>query len=155
MFTGIHVAKTYIMTVPVPREKAFPLLCPTREYEWLPHWKCQIIHSESGMAELGCVFTTEVPERGQATWILTRHEPPSRVQYTVFLFGSHVWTLDIELASMDAGQCRLTWRHAFTGLTPSGNQFLSEYTDERHRMLLGHIEKSLIHFLRTGCMLKE
>ena len=38
--------------------RVFPLLCPVREAEWLPGWHAEVLHSASGLAELGCVFRT-------------------------------------------------------------------------------------------------
>ena len=48
-----HVAK-----IGAPVEKVFPLLCPVREYEWIDGWSCRLVHSESGFAEKGAIFTT-------------------------------------------------------------------------------------------------
>ena len=39
-------------------DRVFPLLCPVQEALWLPGWCAEILHSESGVAELGCVFRT-------------------------------------------------------------------------------------------------
>jgi hypothetical protein len=64
------------MTVSADPETVFPLLCPAREYDWLPYWKCSMIYSASGRAELGAIFRTEVPEKDEATWIVTQYEPP-------------------------------------------------------------------------------
>jgi hypothetical protein len=155
LFEAIQLTKVYEMSARAPREKVFPLLCPVREYDWLPGWRCRMIHSASGVAESGCVFETDLPGREEMIWVVTRYEPPERIQYTIFKPGSHVWTLDIRLAPLDSDQCRLTWSHAFTGLTEAGNKYLADYTDEKHRLLLGRIERCLVHFLKTGTRIEE
>ena len=50
-FRALRITRTYEMTVPAGLEQVFSLLCPKREYEWLPYWKCQMIYSVSGGAE--------------------------------------------------------------------------------------------------------
>ena len=50
------------MTLSGSPEQVFPLLCPTREYDWIETWQCELIYSDSGFAEPGCIFTI-VPGR--------------------------------------------------------------------------------------------
>ena len=38
--------------------KAFPLLCPTLEADWVPGWEAELIYTQSGYAEDKCVFKT-------------------------------------------------------------------------------------------------
>ena len=45
----------------------FPLLCPVREYDYLPQWQCRIIRLDSGLIEEGGVFTTE---DGSDDWVV-------------------------------------------------------------------------------------
>ena len=46
-------------------EEIFPLLCPVREYDWIPEWDCTMVYSESGIAERGCVFQTDRESDGR------------------------------------------------------------------------------------------
>lgn len=39
-------------------EAIFPLLCPVREFDWIPTWDCDLVYTGSGIAEEGCVFRT-------------------------------------------------------------------------------------------------
>lgn len=59
-------------TVPAPPERVFPLLCPTLDYKWIPTWQCDLLHSESGVAEEDCVFRTNLPEVGPMTWTMLK-----------------------------------------------------------------------------------
>jgi len=77
------------------------------------------------------------------------------ISFAVFLPASHAWMLTIALTRVDAGKSQLQWSHTLTALTPAGNDFLSEYSDEHHQALLSRIERCLKHFLNTGQMLKE
>jgi len=154
-FKPLRVVKEYEMTIPASCQQVFPLLCPKREYDWLPYWSCDIVYSKSGKAEAGCVFTTDFPDRGNMTWIVTNYDPPKEIQYTVFKPESHVWYLEIGLEPIEPVRTHILWRHTFTGLTEEGNQILSEHTDEKHRLHLDFIERALIHFLKTGRMIEE
>ena len=37
------------------QDSLFALICPTREYDWIPGWSCDLLHSDSGYAEYGTV----------------------------------------------------------------------------------------------------
>lgn len=76
-----HVARTHTHLFTAPPEAIFPLLCPTREYDWIPRWSCELVHSVSGFAELDCVFVTDFPESGREVWLQTRHEPCRAVEF--------------------------------------------------------------------------
>jgi len=148
-FEAIRRNLAYEMSVPASRERVFPLLCPAREYDWLPGWRCRLVYSATGRAEPGCVFQTDLASGSEATWLVTAYEPPQRIQFAAVKAGSHSWILEITLSSLKAA-CRLTWRHTFTALTTAGNEFLTQYTDEQHRLRLQQIEQCLVYFLQTG-----
>jgi hypothetical protein len=111
--------------------------------------------SESGFAELGCVFKTNFSDTGEMTWVVTKYEPPSLIQYTIFKPASHIWNLEIALESLDGGRTQLTWNQTYTGLSASGNRYIAGYTEERHRAHLSGLESALVHFTETGEMLSR
>src|SRR5690349_16831929 len=97
-FKAYRIAHEYTQTNSAPPERVFPLLCPVREADWIPGWRYKLIYSDSGVAELGCVFTTQDPtvetakysstsnERDPAspvtTWICTVYDPAAlRIAY--------------------------------------------------------------------------
>ena len=60
-FEAKRIVREYTMRIDASPDRVFPLLCPRREYEWIPDWKSDIVFSESGFAERDCVFTTVLP----------------------------------------------------------------------------------------------
>lgn len=48
--------RLYVATINHPASEIFPLLCPTREYDWIEGWECDLLYSESGIAEQDCIF---------------------------------------------------------------------------------------------------
>lgn len=135
--------------VAAPREKVFPLLCPVREYEWLDGWSCVMIHSESGVAEENCIFTTQSPV-GPMTWCVDRYEPPALIRFVTFVPERVVMRLTIALEAAGGGRTRLTWRRMFTALGEGGEQAVHHWSLERERVL----QRKLEYFLETGRMLR-
>jgi hypothetical protein len=128
-------------------EEVFPLLCPVREYDWIPDWSCTMVHSTSGVAELGCVFTRE---RGE-TWITTRYEPPARIDYTI-LTPSTVRTLAFVLTATTHGT-RAELRSTGTALSPAGAANVLGWTAGDQQRMWTLREAQANHLLRTGTML--
>jgi hypothetical protein len=56
-----RIVRSFRMQLAAAPDKVFPLLCPTREYDWIEAWKCRMIHSDSGYAEPDCIFKTDFP----------------------------------------------------------------------------------------------
>jgi hypothetical protein len=130
----------------IPREA---LLCPVREYEWLDNWACEMVYSESGVAEDNCIFRTNfggVP----MIWSVSRYEPPRRIEFVSVAPGREVVRLKIGLEPA-AGGTRLHWERVFTGLSESGNEGINGWTMERERQLSEKLE----YFLKTGKMLRQ
>lgn len=95
---GNRVSHTYTMTVDAEGTAVFPLLCPVREYDWIDVWSCDVIYSESGIAELGCVFLTDLPGRGTETWVVTRFEPESVIEFCRTAGTSRTCLLQVALS---------------------------------------------------------
>lgn len=126
-----------------PPEAVFPLLCPVRELEWLAGWTCEMIYSESGVAEEDCIFTTP---HGPSTWNVDRYEPPKRIAFTV-VSTEQVCRLTITLQPTAAGT-KVTWRRIFTGLNEAGNGKIDFWSTDTDRALMSKIE----YFLKKGKM---
>lgn len=128
-------------------EEVFPLLCPVREYDWIPDWSCTMVHTTSGVAELGCVFTRE---RGE-TWITTRYEPPAGIEYTI-VTPTAVRTLAFVLTRTPQGTAAAV-RSTATALSPAGAADVLGWTADDQQRMWALREAQANHFLRTGTML--
>ncbi|HEY0120069.1 MAG TPA: SRPBCC family protein [Cellulomonas sp.] len=148
MDTITHAARTAVditFTLDAAPERVFPLLCPVLEYQWIPDWECTMVHSDSGVAELGCVFL-----RGEGeTWITTRYEPPSRIDYAIFLPGQAVGMLEFTLTPLASGT-RVDLMSTTTPIQPRGHV---HGTQDERRALWALRRTQMDHFLRTGTML--
>ena len=136
------------MTMPARPERVFPLLCPVREFDWIPHWTCEMIHSESGVAEDGCVFQTDFPWDGRMTWVVSVYEPPERIEFTCVAPDLMVMRLKIRLEPDGADRTTIHWRREFLSLTEAGDRHLEETkTDAAHGEMMERLERLLREYL--------
>jgi len=158
-FKSYRIAHEYIQTNPAPPEKVFPLLCPVREDDWLPGWQYRLIYSDSGVAELGCVFTTPNPPASAAhsaatsetTWIVTDYDPAAfRIAYVWINPGYVITELRIQLAAIEKGATRTHIRYRYTSLSPEGNRELEGYDQKWFEARMQNWETTINHYLRTG-----
>ncbi len=130
-------------------EAIFPLLCPVREFDWIPTWDCELVYTESGVAEEGCIFLTDSEEGGRDTWVVSRFEPPKRISF-VRVNRLRVIRYDIGLEAQDDGSTRLSWEQEITALSDEGDRHVAAQSQEEFSGLIGKVEQMLEHYLKTG-----
>ena len=135
-------------------EKVFPLLCPVREYEWVEPWRCDLVYTDSGVAELDCIFRTSFPDDGpEDTWVVSRYEPPNLIEF-VRVNPLRAIRYSIRLEEIETGASQWKWEQTITGLNAEGNRLVRGQTDEAFAAEKKTLEKMLNHFLETGTMLR-
>jgi hypothetical protein len=153
-FKSLRVAHEYTQTHPVSPEKVFPLLCPVREAEWVPDWQYRLIYSDSGVAELGCIFTTPNTQSGAApetTWITTEYDPAAfRIAFVWINPGLVAAEIRIQLEANSGGDTRSHIRYRYTGLSPGGNREVERYDRKWFERKMRGWESAINHYLRTG-----
>jgi hypothetical protein len=157
-FKSYRITHEYVQTNPAPPERVFPLLCPVREQDWLPDWQYRLVYSDSGVAELGCVFTTPNPPASgvpraasENTWIVTDYDPSAfRIAYVWINPGCIITELRIQLAAVEQGATHTHIRYRYTGLTPEGNHELQGYDQKWFEARMQNWETTINHYLHTG-----
>jgi len=134
-------------------EKIFPQLCPTQEYNWIEFWKCELIYSESGFAELDCIFATHFPDDEKEIWVVDRYEPNELIEF-VRTTESRTIRHSIRLSNNNDGSTTLFWLQIITALNENGNKYVENCSNEEFRQQVKALEKMLDHFLETGEMMK-
>jgi len=108
----------------------FPLLCPVREYDWIPGWACEMIFSASGFAEENCIFTTNPGDTGgKDVWVISRYELPQRLEF-VRVNSLRVIRYNISLTELPGECSEICWEQLVTSLSEEGNTWLKTYTQE-------------------------
>jgi len=157
--TTRRITRSYTMAIAAPPDAAFPFLCPRREHEYLPDWKAEILFSESGFAEPGCIFTTRRPgDDAETVWVVTDHDPRKRiVKFVMVTPGSRVGRLTVRCEAMDnaPGSCAVTFTYEVTAISEAGQRYLDEqFTEEQFVAHMRGEERAWNHFLKTGTMLR-
>jgi hypothetical protein len=156
MLTGKNakrVSRTYVQHVPEPPGRIFPLLCPVREHDWVPGWTADVLYSDSGYAEDGCVFRTEHTELGETVWTITRRDESSRtIEFALVSLGKVAGRLQIALSPTGEGTaCSVTY--TFTSLGPEGDAYLDAFTADAYAAKMERWERAITHYLATGTIL--
>jgi hypothetical protein len=131
--------------------KIFPLLCPKKEFDWLETWNCDIIFSESGFAELDCVFKTDFPGDVKETWIVDRYEKDKIIQFIKFS-EPRVIRYTISLTDKNDGTTTAKWEQTITSLNNEGNLYIENYQNAEFEKKIKGLEKILNHYLETEKM---
>lgn len=148
-FIARQIRSSFNQRFEAPPGRVFPLLCPVREYEWIEPWRCEMLHSDSGIAEKNCVFRTRFPgEPSDDVWVISRYEPDIRIEF-VRVNALRVISLAITLTDNGDGTTRAVNDQLIVGLTEEGNRSLDGMADSfSFEMRMG--EAMLNHYLSTG-----
>lgn len=133
-FVSLRKRQVYQCSWKAEASAVFPLLCPTREADWIPGWDAELVFTESGFAEENCVFkTSHATGRADEVWIFTGYELNSYVEFVRFQ-EDQIVRARISLEEKVSGTTTGTWDILYTGLTESGNQKIAEIDEgDPHR----------------------
>ena len=155
----IHVTHEGRINAPVNR--VFPLACPYEEYKWIDGWDCDIIHSESGKVEDGCVFTEKrsVPllhdsADGATTWYAVLHDPEDFRLHFVLVTPISIIKYEIEMEDPGDDTTVIKLDFTLTALNARGNTFIDRAGKEKVSAMLMGLGHMLKHYCETGEMLK-
>ena len=125
----VRVTHRYAHRVGAPPAEVFPLLCPVRERDWIPDWNPRLVISESGVAEEGAVFFTDVEDR-EATWLITEHDAASgRIRMVQLVPGLVLIDLEILVSAAGGGtECDIVY--TYTALSDEGEAWVAARTPE-------------------------
>jgi ribosome modulation factor len=150
-FRPQRITREYRQTINAKSDKVFPLLCPVREADWLDGWRYNMIYSESGLVEEGAVFSTPYQGEVDTVWIVTNHDSKTyKVEFVRFTHKSRTCILKISVKSKDDISSYVDVSYTYTGITPSGNDFINNFTKDAFLEAVTFWEKSMNYFLETG-----
>jgi len=144
-----HIMRKAEIMVDARPEEVFPLLCPVREYEWIPQWKCELVHCPEGVIGPDTVFTTRPEGIDEVeTWTVIRHEPENfTLSFMRFIPGVCVTRMDIALRREGESRTSLVCGKTLTSLGEQGDASLDAYTSGEHESWLAGMGSLLnVHF---------
>ena len=152
--SGNRIVRVFNTPLSAPPEIVFPLLCPIREYDWIPAWKCEIIYSKSGYAELGCVFTTDFKDHsGHETWVVYTYEKNKQIGFVKT--GTHCTTrYNVSLERNQKGST-IQWEQEITSLDEHGDLLLDKITESVYDEKMKHVNQLLEYYLLHGKPMNE
>lgn len=146
--TRVHLRET--IHVDAEPDAIFPLLCPVREFDWIRAWTCDLVYTESGVAEQGCVFRTDkAKDGGTDTWVISRFEPAEQISF-VRVNPLRTIVYDIYLEPDGDGSTTLRWEQEITSLDASADGHVAAQRQEDFSRQIGKVELMLEHYLETG-----
>ncbi len=150
-FQAAHITHEYTQTNLARPERVFPLLCPVREADWVPGWRYRLIFSQSGVAELGCIFATPNEDGSQTTWMVTEYDPVAfRIGFVWMNPGLLATQIRIRLERESGDRTTTQIQYAYTGLSERGNAEVERYDEAWFREKMQSWEAAINHYLNTG-----
>ncbi|NEZ04725.1 hypothetical protein G4Y73_11230 [Wenzhouxiangella sp. XN201] len=136
-----------IQRIHAPPDAVFPLLCPVREYDWIPEWDCRLLYTESGLAEAGCVFqTNREAEGGLDTWVISRYEPNRHIAF-VRINHLRAMQYDVRLEAIDQNSSKLLWAQVITALSDKGDRHVASLQEADFARGIANLETLLNDYL--------
>ena len=149
-----RIKHSFTQSIKGTREQVFPLLCPVRESDWIPGWTTDWVITNSGVAELDCMFQT--PPRSEAggaasIWVITRHDVEAfKVEMLKVTPGFTIGKLQISLSAQARNMTNATIAYEFTSLGPLGDEYLEGFTMQWYEKFMRVWEDQMNHHLATG-----
>ena len=149
-FKARRVTRRYVQTIHAEPSAVHALICPVKEAEWLESWDYQLIYSQSGVAEHGCVFTSQ--SAGEETiWLITRRDDDlCETEFVRVTPGSRIALVAVRIEDGGNRTSRVYIRYTITALTAAGNRFIDCFTEENFVKDMQFWEATMNHYLKTG-----
>lgn len=137
-----RLTRSFVQHIQSTPEEVFPLLCPELEKAWLPDWTYRMVHSASGVAELGAVFET-AHALGVRRWVVTDHQPARRVAFVRFQPDGLVVQIDISLGRHVDGSTAVCIEYTWTPTDQAARAILASSTEQEWLDTMAHWEGSM------------
>jgi hypothetical protein len=140
-------------------DECFALGCPVAELLWIDGWKFDLVYSESGKNETGCVFLEPGSGRkmlgspgANTYWYTTRFDVEQHRFDAIWLTRDlTIARWKVTMTDLGGGQTRVHWRLSYTGLGAEGNRLIGEPgLDLRMKMGLSFLATALKHYVESG-----
>jgi hypothetical protein len=150
-FKAKRVTRNCVQTIKAAPSEVHALICPVKEAEWLDGWDYDLIFSQSGFAEAGCVFISRSEGEKETIWLITKRDDRNyETEFARITPESRVACLKVRIEDGGKHISRMHIAYTFTALTEEGNQFIDNFTEENFVKDMQFWEATLNHYLETG-----
>ncbi|MGD2099656.1 MAG: hypothetical protein PVG35_18920 [Desulfobacterales bacterium] len=154
-FKAKRVTRQYVQTINAEPSVVHALICPVKEAEWLEGWDYDLIYSQSGVAEYGCVFTSRNANE-ETIWTITKRDDAAfETEFARVNPGSRVALVAVRIADGGNQTSRAHISYTITALTAAGNAFVDNFTPENFVKDMQFWEATMNHYLKTGKALAQ
>lgn len=151
----LRVMKTYTQTIRASKDEIFPLLCPVREKEWLAGWNYEMVYSESGIAEKGCIFKTHEVKKDDTIWFIDHFDIDNyKIIFIRITPSRSLAQMELTLKEETPEITKSIIKYTITALSDAGEKYIEQDFTENFIQYMKWWEKSLNHYLKTGNLLK-
>lgn len=131
MQKSIRIKFSHSICFLTPKEKVFKIFCPVVEREWVSDWACNMVYSDSGIAEKNCIFTTKHANMPEAVWICSIYDFANEVEYIRTTPGYFITVVNIKTLQADMEtKCIVTYSH--TALSGIGAYYMENHFTEEN-----------------------
>lgn len=147
-FKSVRRYQEFSGTFKTKPAEVFPLLCPTREADWIPGWDAHLVYTSTGYAEDKCVWTTDSKNTvGDGIWTFTGFKKDEFIEFVKF--QPDVLThCKVGLVDNGDGTTTGTWYVTRTGLTEKGNKEVEKLKEGKQKG--GPMVMMVEHYLKKG-----
>lgn len=156
-FQSKRIVSHHVEKIKASPEQVFPLLCPVEEYKWIDGWQYEMVYSDTGAVENNCVFKEEktspilydlaVPTH----WIVSLYDPEKyRIQFVLLAGTMAIAKVDVEIQGLGEKLSSIAWTFTITSLSEEANRIISASTEQKAKLILSILGKSLKHYCETG-----
>ena len=150
-FKAQRVNRSFIQTINAAPARVHSLICPVKEAEWLDGWDYDLIFSNSGSAEKGCVFISRSSGEKDTIWLITqRDDAACETVFARTTPDSRVAEVTVRIEDDGEQTSRVHINYTITALTEEGNRFIENFTEENFVNDMKFWEATMNHYLETG-----
>lgn len=152
-FDARKAKRSHTVKLEASPETVFPLLCPVREEEWTCGWEnhtYELIYTESGFNEEGCIFKTSYPEGNESLWICTKYDKENyEMEFLVHVKDLVIRKMNILLKINDDNTTNARFEYTVTSITEKGNALVDNLNETAIKSISG-LGMMINYYLQHG-----
>jgi hypothetical protein len=141
----------------VPIKEVSSMSCPVMEYDWIPDWRCELVHCPNGIAEEGTIFYEigSAPTLGDSVadkckWTAVLREPENDRIHWKLENPISTTLFKAEFDDLGNGKTKARWQMTYTPLNKRGAKVLEKGGEEKIRFVLEALTLMIKRYVETG-----